>query len=201
MRISRISADTYEFMHHNIYIPEHLKIMMDKEVASKDRYKTVRGWIKARYEGEWSIQAMMQVINGRTKSPSVELLEDMRRLVTKTGVAAKYPHPQLPIIRREETLRIIGEDSGLRIGAIAERLGTDIATLSNCINGKVQYRYDLAWKLTHFFINYFDNPISHREQPQWDFYGWVAERKANEVSIERIEAAKFHRANPKKQGN
>lgn len=201
MGINRISADTYEFMHHNIYIPEHLKIMMDKEVASKDRYKSVRGWIKARYEGEWSVQAMMQVLNGRTQSPSVELLEDMRRLVTKTGVAAKYPHPQLPIIRREEALRIINEDSGLRIGKIAERLGTDIATLSNCINGKVQYRYDLAWKLTHFFINYFDNPTSHREQPKWDFYGWVADRRKQEGTVEWIEGGKFHSANPKKQGN
>jgi hypothetical protein len=201
MVASRISADTYEFMHHNIYIPEHLKIMMDKEVASKDRYKSVRGWIKARYTGEWSVQGMMQVIEGKTKSPSVEMLEDLRRLVTKTGVAAKYPYPQLPIIRREEVKRIVMQDSGLRYGVIAKKIGTDGSVLSNIINGQVQYRYDFAWRLTHFFMNYFDDPISHREQVKWDFYGWVADRKANEGMIERIEAAKFHSANPKKQGN
>ena len=199
--MNRIAAGTYEFSHHNVYIPEHIKIMLDKEVAENKNYKSTTQWLTHKYKGDWSIQAMKQIVNGNTKSPSIDLLEDMRRLITKTGVAAKFPHPQLPIIRISEVQRIVREDSGLRYNTIAEKLDCHSATLSNVINEKVQYRYDIGWKLTHFFINYFDDPYQYREETRWDFYGWVADRRKKEGTVEWIEGGKFHNANPKKQGN
>ena len=178
--MNRIAAGTYEFSHHNVYIPEHIKIMLDKEVADNKNYKSTTQWLTHKYKGDWSIQAMKQIVNGNTKSPSIDLLEDMRRLITKTGVAAKFPHPQLPIIRISEVQRIVREDSGLKYNTIAEKLDCHSATLSNVINEKVQYRYDIAWKLTHFFISYFEEPHKYREEVKWDFYGWVQDRRAKE---------------------
>ena len=178
--MNRIPAGTYEFSHHNIFIPEHITTMLQKEVDSNKNYKSTTQWLTHRYTGDWSIQAMKQIVNGSTKSPSIDLLEDMRRLITKTGVAAKFPHPQLPIIRISEVQRIVREDSGLRYNSIAEKLDCHSATLSNVINEKVQYRYDIGWKLTHFFINYFEDPYKYREETKWDFYGWVQDRRAKE---------------------
>ena len=165
--------------------------MLDKEVAENKNYKSTTQWLTHKYKGDWSIQAMKQIIAGRTKSPSINLLEDMRRLITKTGVAAKFPHPQLPIIRISEVQRIVREDSGLRYNTIAEKLDCHSATLSNVINEKVQYRYDIGWKLTHFFINYFDDPYQYREETRWDFYGWVQDRRAKEGIMTPEEQSKW----------
>ena len=189
--MNRIPAGTYEFSHHNIFIPEHITTMLEKEVAENKNYRSTTQWLTHKYKGDWSIQAMKQIVNGNTKSPSIDLLEDMRRLVTKTGVAAKFPHPQLPIIRISEVQRIIREDSGLRYNTVAERLGVHSATLSNVINEKVQYRYDIAWKLTHYFIKYFEHPDKYREKVTWDFYGWVQERRAEEGIMTQEEHAKW----------
>jgi len=187
----KLKAGHYEFSHHNVYIPEHLKIMIDNEVERNKNYTTVNQWLKRRYSGEWSTQAMKQVLNGRTKSPSIDLLEDMRRMVTKSGVAASYTFPQLPIIRISEVRRIVGEDAGLRYTYIADKVGSNSQTLSNVVNGNVQYRYDIAWKLTHFFIGYFENPAQHRTQEKWDFYGWVQDRRAKEGIMTPEEQSKW----------
>ena len=116
--MKKIAAGTYPFSHHNIYIPEHLKIMLDGEVAKNKNYNTVNQWLRTKYTGDWNVQTIKQVLSGRTKSPSVDLLEDVRRLVTKTGVASQYSFPQLPIIRLSEVQRIVAEDSGLRYNYI-----------------------------------------------------------------------------------
>jgi len=189
--MNRIPAGTYEFSHHNIYIPEHLKIMLDGEVDKNKNYKTVNQWLQTKYTGDWSVQAIKQVLIGRTKSPSVHLLEDMRRLITKTGVASQYSFPQLPIIRLSEVQRIVAGDSGLRYNYIAERINSHSATLSNVINGTVQYRYDIAWKFTHFFIKYFENPDMFRVQEKWDFYGWVQDRRSQEGIMSPEEHSKW----------
>lgn len=189
--MNRIAAGTYEFSHHNIYIPEHITAMLQKEVESNKNYSSTTQWLTHRYQGDWSIQAMKQIVNGNTKSPSVHLLEDMRRLITKTGVAAKFPHPQLPIIRISEVQRIVREDSGLKYNTIAEEIGGHSATLSNVVNEKVQYRYDMAWRLTHFFIKYFEEPQKYREEVKWDFYGWIRDRREAEGNMSPEELAKW----------
>jgi transcriptional regulator with XRE-family HTH domain len=189
--MTRIAAGTYPFSHHNIYIPEHLKIMLDGEVAKNKNYNTVNQWLRTKYTGDWNVQTIKQVLSGRTKSPSVDLLEDVRRLVTKTGVASQYSFPQLPIIRLSEVQRIVAEDSGLRYNYIAEKIDSNSPTISNIVNGTVQYRYDIAWKFTHFFIGYFENPSKHRVETTWDFYGWIKDRRAQEGIMTPEEHAKW----------
>ena len=175
----KVKAGVLEFSHHNVYIPEHLKIMIDQEVKQKS-YKNVNSWLNAKYKGDWSITAIKQVINGRTKTPSVDLLEDIRRTLTKVGVSSKYDYPQLPLIRTSEIRRIVKQDAGLSYKYISDKVGIDQPTMCNTINDKVQYRYLTAWSLTHFFINYFENPWHNREAVTWDFYAWVKERREQE---------------------
>tara|TARA_B100000902_G_scaffold325897_1_gene320744 strand:- start:332 stop:958 length:627 start_codon:yes stop_codon:yes gene_type:complete len=187
----KIKAGVYPFSHHNVFIPEHLKIMIEEEVK-RTGYKNVNSWLNARYKGDWSVQAIKQVLNGRTGSPSVDLLEDVRRMCTKTQLAAKYSFPQLPLIRTSEIRRIVDQDKGLSYKYISEKLGINQVTLSNNINDKVQYRYETAWSLTHFFIEYFKNPWENRQPVvTWDFYGWVRERNAKESSMTREEQSKW----------
>lgn len=181
--MNRIAAGTYQFSHHNVFIPEHLTVMLRKEVEENKNFQSTSQWLTHKYRGDWSIQAMKQIINGRTKSPSIELLEDMRRLLTKTGVAAKFPHPQLPIIRLSEVRRIVGEDAGLRYKNVAQDIGSTTSILSKLVNGEVQYRYEIAWKLTHYFIQYFEEPQKYREEVKWDFYGWVRDRRESEGNM------------------
>ena len=150
----KLKADVYPFSHHNVFIPEHLKIMLEGEIETS-KHNNINSWLNDKYRGDWSIQAIKQVINGRTQSPSVHLLEDVRRVCTKTGVSSKYDFPQLPLIRTTEIRRIVGEDAGLSYKHIATALGIDQPTLGNTVNDKVQYRYLTAWSLTHFFVKYF----------------------------------------------
>ena len=186
----KIKAGVYPFSHHNVFIPEHIRIMVKTEVE-KTGYNNINSWLNAKYKGDWSIQAIKQVINGRTKSPSIHLLEDIRRMLTKVGVASKHNYPQLPLIRTSEIRRIVGEDAGLKYNYVADKIGTNSQVLSNVINDKVQYRYLTAWSLTHFFINYFDNPWHNREAVTWDFYGWVQERRAQEGVMTPEEQSKW----------
>ena len=186
----KVKADVLEFSHHNVYIPEHLKIMIDQEVE-KSAYKNVNSWLNAKYKGDWSITAIKQVISGKTKTPSVDLLEDIRRMLTKVGVASKHNYPQLPLIRTSEIRRIVNQDKGLSYKFIAAKIGTDSATISNTINDKVLYRYLTAWSLTHFFINYFDNPWHNRQPVTWDFYAWVQERRAEEGILTQEELSRW----------
>jgi len=175
----KLKASVYPFSHHNVFIPEHLKIMIESEVE-RTGYRNINSWLHSKYKGDWSIQGIKQVLNGRTKSPSVDMLEDVRRMCTKTQVSSKYDFAQLPLIRTSEIRRIVEEDKGLSYKHMAEQTGIDQVTLSKNINDKVQYRYLTAWSLTHFFIKYFENPYKMREVVTWDFYGWVRERGLKE---------------------
>ena len=176
-----------------MFIPEHLKIMIEQEVKEKN-YDNINNWLKTKYTGDWSIQAIKQVISGKTKSPAVHLLEDVRRVCTKTGVASKHNFAQLPLIRTAEIRRIVGEDAGLSYKYIADYLGIDQPTLGNTVNDKVQYRYLTAWSLTHFFVKYFENPWHMRNVVTWDFYGWVKERREQEGVMTAQAQAKFRDA-------
>ena len=175
----KLKASVYPFSHHNVFIPEHLKIMIESEVE-RTGYRNINSWLHSKYKGDWSIQGIKQVLNGRTKSPSVDMLEDVRRMCTKTQVSSKYDFAQLPLIRTSEIRRIVEEDKGLSYKHMAEQTGIDQVTLSKNINDKVQYRYLTAWSLTHFFIKYFENHYKMREVVTWDFYGWVRERGLKE---------------------
>lgn len=186
----KIKAGVYPFSHHNVYIPEHLKIMIEEEVE-RTTYKNVNSWLSAKYKGDWSLTAIKQVLNGRTKTPSVDMLEDIRRTLTKVGVASKYNYPQLPLIRTSEIRRIVGEDSGLSYKYMSEKIGIDQPTISNTINDRVQYRYLTAWSLTHFFINYFEKPWQNREPVTWDFYGWIRDRREAEGTMSPEELAEW----------
>ncbi len=186
----KLKADVYPFSHHNVFIPEHLKIMLEGEIETS-KHNNINSWLNDKYRGDWSIQAIKQVINGRTQSPSVHLLEDVRRVCTKTGVSSKYDFPQLPLIRTTEIRRIVGEDAGLSYKHIATALGIDQPTLGNTVNDKVQYRYLTAWSLTHFFVKYFENPWHMREKVTWDFYGWVQERRLKEGIMTAEEQSKW----------
>ncbi len=110
-----------------------------QEILAKNKnYNTVNQWLRTKYTGDWNVQTIKQVLSGRTKSPSVDLLEDVRRLVTKTGVASQYSFPQLPIIRLSEVQRIVAEDSGLRYNYIAEKIDSNSPTISNVIHGNAK---------------------------------------------------------------
>lgn len=189
----RISADTYEFKHHNVYIPQDLKAMIEEEVQQNKNYNSVSTWIKSKNKSKHSSQAMIQVVNGRTKSPNIALLEELRRMVTKNGIATKFhDYKQLPIIKVEEARRIFNEDPHLRWKFISEKTGIHSTVISNIIHENVGYRFEDAWKLTWFFIKYYEEPKQFKVEPEkWDFYGWVQERRLKEGIMTAEEQAKW----------
>ena len=181
----RIKADTYEFKHHNVYIPQDLKAMIEKEIKQNKNYSSVNTWIKSKNKSEYSSQAMIQVVNGKTKSPNVALLEELRRIVTKNGLATKFPdYKQLPIIRVDEARRIFGEDPHLRWKFVSDKTGIHSTVISNIIQENVGYRFQDAWKLTWFFIKYYEEPNKYKIEPtRWDYYGWVKEKQNAEGNM------------------
>lgn len=181
----RISADTYPFMHHNVYIPEDLKSMIEREIATNKNYNSISTWLKTKNTSKHhSSQAMIQVVNGRTKSPNISLLEEIRRIVTKNGLATKFPdYKQLPIIQVKEMQRLFREDPTLRWKFVSDKTGIHQTVLSNIINEKVGYRYTDAWKLTYFFMKYCDDPTYRPPLVTWDFYGWVRDRQEAERKL------------------